>query len=106
MADAFTSIVPAATFSPAELQQHLLIHRVAPQKAIDEASKMVERRRVSDFTRATPDTHINAVTQAEPQLHERGTFQLNPSHTFSDFKYVDQGWETVGRGGRPVKHRS
>ncbi|KAJ9607416.1 hypothetical protein H2200_008489 [Cladophialophora chaetospira] len=50
MADSFADVVPAATFSPAELQQHLLLHRVDPEGAIEHALELVERKERSNFT--------------------------------------------------------
>jgi chaperone BCS1 len=44
LADKFAGIIPAGVFSPAELQQHILLHRVRPQEAVKTAKELVERR--------------------------------------------------------------
>ena len=49
LADEFTQLVPADTFSPAELQQHLLLHRNRPQEAVDRVSDILERKQECQF---------------------------------------------------------
>lgn len=48
LADTFAEVVPEHTFSPAELQQHLLIYRVRPQEAVKNVSELMERRKSSE----------------------------------------------------------
>ncbi|KAK5191673.1 hypothetical protein LTR99_008600 [Exophiala xenobiotica] len=52
LADHFSEIAPAGVFSPAEIQQHLLIHTRDPNDAIARVSEMIERKKKSNYSGA------------------------------------------------------
>jgi hypothetical protein len=52
LADHFSGIAPAGVFSPAEIQQHLLIHTRDPNDAIARVSEMMERKEKSNYSGA------------------------------------------------------
>lgn len=49
LADLFANIVPADKFTPAEIQQFLLFHRIRPQAAVDGAINFVRQKLPDEF---------------------------------------------------------
>lgn len=92
MANSFADVIPEFTFSPAELQQHLLIHRAEPETAIERALEMVERKQRSNF---------KAAMLADPNPYD----VLGTSQTFGERQEAYKRGERKknagkGRGGR------
>lgn len=84
LADTFAAIVPAAAFSPAEIQQHLLMYRVRPDIAVSRAPEMVERQSRVNFQAPKSEVRANGNLETKPEVKVGGNLETN-------------GWKVVER---------
>ena len=74
LADTFAKIVPGGKFTPAEIQQYLLFHRVRPKIAVDGAS---------DFVRGKLESELEKEPFAiiKPKFSEENHLLLRSTHS-------------------------
>ena len=98
LAEKFADIVPAGQFSPAELQDYLILHKNKPQLALDRAGAWVAEK-VGVSRVGTPDGATDSIASDSDHVFSENVYEHSTSASSNEDESIVSTSETKHRKG-------